>query len=51
MTRIRAWALVFLAGLFASPCFAAVETPYLAEKVASGKLPRSISAYHLSRVW
>ena len=38
MTRIRTWALVLLLGLFASPCFAAVETPYFAEKVASGAL-------------
>jgi len=44
MTRIRAWSptllLVLLFGLSASfPCLAALETPYLAEKVASGKLP------------
>ncbi len=39
MTGIRAWALVLLAGFFVSPCFAAVETPYFAEKVASGALP------------
>lgn len=44
MTRIRAWfptlLLVLLFGLpAASPSFAALETPFLAEKVASGKLP------------
>jgi peptide/nickel transport system substrate-binding protein len=39
MTRIRAWVLISMLSLFAFPCFAAVETPYLAEKVASGALP------------
>jgi peptide/nickel transport system substrate-binding protein len=44
MTRIRAWfatlLLVLLFGLpAASPSLAALETPYLAEKVAGGKLP------------
>jgi peptide/nickel transport system substrate-binding protein len=39
MTGIRAWALILMLSLFAFPCFAAVETPYLAEKVASGALP------------
>jgi peptide/nickel transport system substrate-binding protein len=44
MTRIRAWfpalLLVLLFGLpAASPCLAALETPFLAEKVAAGKLP------------
>jgi peptide/nickel transport system substrate-binding protein len=39
MTRTRVWVLVLLAGLIVSPCSAAVETPYFAEKVASGALP------------
>ena len=44
MTRIRSWfptlLLVVLFGLpAASPSLAALETPFLAEKVASGKLP------------
>ena len=39
MTGIRVWPLVLLLSLFASPCFAAIETPYFAEKVASGALP------------
>jgi peptide/nickel transport system substrate-binding protein len=41
MTGVRACLLVFLLGLSVSafPCLAAVETPFLAEKVASGALP------------
>jgi peptide/nickel transport system substrate-binding protein len=44
MTRIRSWfptlLLVVLFGLpAASPSLAALETPFLAEKVAGGKLP------------
>jgi peptide/nickel transport system substrate-binding protein len=44
MTRTSTWALVFLLGFAAFgfvpfPCSAAVETPYFAEKVASGALP------------
>jgi peptide/nickel transport system substrate-binding protein len=44
MTGTRTWALVLLLGFAAFgfvpfPCSAAVETPYFAEKVASGALP------------
>jgi peptide/nickel transport system substrate-binding protein len=41
MTRVGTCLLVFLLGLSlpALPCLAAVETPFLAEKVASGALP------------